>query len=40
MCEHIVKIIYDNKKETSLEILDILTEDADLEDVFLKLTKK
>ncbi len=27
-------------KEKNIEILDILTEDADLEDVFLKLTKK
>jgi len=30
----------EKNKEKNIEILDILTEDADLEDVFLKLTKK
>jgi ABC-2 type transport system ATP-binding protein len=38
--ENKIEEIISEVKEKNLEILDILTEDADLEDVFLKLTKK
>jgi len=37
---HRIEEIISEVKEKKVEILDILTEDADLEDVFLKLTKK
>ena len=38
--ENKIEEIISEVKEKNIEILDILTEDADLEDVFLKLTKK
>jgi ABC-2 type transport system ATP-binding protein len=38
--ENKIEEIISEVKEKNVEILDILTEDADLEDVFLKLTKK
>ncbi len=37
--DHRIEEIISEVKEKKVEILDILTEDADLEDVFLKLTK-
>ena len=38
--ENKIEEIISEVKEKNVEIIDILTEDADLEDVFLKLTKK